>query len=376
MSIRKIQNITIFTELNEQGVSLPTELPAIMEDGSVRYIPIESWTPPTINTSVASDNIHVGSVQGYPSKVLCSVITDGIEENPISSFPSEIDDFGNPKVDIQTADIPDIDDFQYFKAKYPRSVIESFQLMQLRELLADKVILARDINHLRNAVIEIEKFLKKLSERVDELEKRVEKLERETIINGKNLGSGEGVFKDVANRIMNFKSLVGTGEVTVSSTQDEIEINVEVPPPTAGCGIPVKGSSFNICHGSDGDAKFPMKITDGSFDITKSGSFSFKMVDIKPVGVNNTVLPSLLISLGQGSTPSAGVANASGAGRILKCGDGFIFEVKNDDGTYSGLEIRSSVVDWFKNVRNSKVRGELNGNPPPDPYDISSSIYS
>ena len=369
MSIRKIQNITIFTELDEQGVSLPTELPAILEDGSVRYVPV-TWIPPTINTSVASDNIHVGSVQGYPSKVLCSVITDGIEENPISSFPSEIDDFGNPKVDIQTADIPDIDDFQYFKAKYPRSSTEGYQLMKLRELLADKVILARDINHLRNAVIEIEKFLKKLSDRVDELEKRVEKLEQETIINGKNLGSGEGVFKDVANRIMNFKSIVGSGGITVSSNGDEIQIEApEEKPATAGCGVPVKGSSFNICQGSDGDAKFPMKITDGSFNITESGSFSFKMVDLKPSGTPPTVFPSLMIVLGQGRTQTSSNVAGAGAGRILKVESGYVFEVKNNDGSYSGLEITDDNVDFYNSVSSSKVNKNLNSIS--DAYDLS-----
>ena len=284
-----------------------------------------------------------------------------------SVFPDEIDEFGNPKVDIQTADIPDIDDFQYFKAKYPRSMAEGYQLMQLRELLADKVILARDINHMRNAIIEIEKYLRKLADEIEKLKERVTILEQETIIGGNNLGSGEGVFESVANRIMNFKSIKGGGDVQVTSDGDEITIGVDVPePPEAetGCGKSLRGSNFKVCEGTEDDAKFPMSIKSGVFKFTKTGTFGFYMVDLKPAGVANQVFSSLMISLGEGAQ-----GDQDGAGRILKCVDGYIFEVKHGNGKYSGLEIRTSVVDWYRDVSVSKVQKELNNQP--NPYDMS-----
>lgn len=275
-------------------------------------------------------------------------------------FPDEIDEFGNPKVDIQTADIPDIDDFQYFKAKAPRSAVEGLQLMQLRELLADKVILARDINHLRNAVIEIEKFLRKLSDKVDDLERRVEKLERETVIDGKNLGNGEGIFESVSNRIMNFKSIKGEGGITISSDNSSITIEApEEPEPTAGCGTKVWGDAFEVC-----DATFPMRIEDGSFSITDSGAFSFKMVNLIEDEFNKSY-PSLLIVLGQGQNP-----NSHGAGRILKTLRGYIFEIKNGvKNEYSGLEVTVDNIGFYPPQSTSKINAGLKGNV--DVYDMS-----
>ena len=58
MSIRNIQNLTIYSELDEQ-ITLPSEVMAILDDLSVTYVPV-TWTPSTVNTSVAGDYIFVG----------------------------------------------------------------------------------------------------------------------------------------------------------------------------------------------------------------------------------------------------------------------------------------------------------------------------
>ena len=354
MAIRKIQNLTIFSDLNEQ-ITLPTTVLAVNDDLSQSYESV-TWYPTSVDTSVPADLVFVGTVAGYPEKVLLSCIIDGIEESPPSSFPDEIDEFGNPKVDIQTADIPDIDDFQYFKAKYPRSMAEGYQLMQLRELLADKVILARDINHMRNAIIELEKYAKKLADEIEILKARVTKLEQETIINGHNLGSGEGVFESVGNRIMNFKSIKGSGDVNVSSNGSEIDINVEIPPPTAGCGINVRAKDFEICENNT-IVKFPMRIEDGIFNFTNTGSFSFRMVKLKAGARGN--FNSLLMVLGQGQD------GGRGAGRLLKCGDGFILETQNNTqgNSFSGLEIRASNTNFYHEESSSKINQEIEGSP-------------
>ena len=370
MAIRRIDNVTYHLELDDVSMThLPNELPAIMDDGSIVYVTINSWYPSnTINTSVAGDYIFVGRVTGVPTPVLASVIIDGHEESPISVFPNEIDDFGNPKVDIQTADIPDIDDYQYFKAKYPRSVTEGMQLARLRDLLVDKVILASDINHLRNAVIEIEKFLKllearvedlerrvsDLEDRMDELEARVTQLEIETVIDGENLGSGEGLFKRVRNRIMEFRSIVGEGEVDISTIGDEVVIEV---PKQTGCGVDIYGQSYTVC----GDkVKFGGKLEDGKLSLTPNGSFGMRMVPLKQYG--DKKYNSMLMTFGVGSDQGA-----EGAGRMLKCIDGFIFEVKSSPNeTYSGFEVRKTSIGQYEGEP-SKINQEIR--------DTSLSVY-
>lgn len=353
MSIRGIDNLTFYAELDEY-IELPKEVSVKRDGVHTGYEPV-TWYPKTVNTDKPADLVFIGKVEGYPDDILCSVIIDGIEENPPSVFPGDIDEFGNRKVDIQTADIPDIDDFQYFKAKYPRSTVEGYQLMRLREKLADKVIMARDVNHMRNAIIEIEKFLKDiearvedLEERMTELEARVTQLEKETVIDGKNLGEGEGVFTEKIDRILNFKSIIGGEGVNVSSDGEEITL---VSPPTTGCGKNVKAQSYSICD-TNGEFKFPMEITDGEMKITQSGSFGFKMVDLKPDGQTGTIYPSLLISLGEGQLP-----DRRGAGRILKFLDGYLFETKAREGEYVGLEISTNMTNWYTGA--SRVKENL-----------------
>lgn len=355
MAIRRIDNVTYHLETSNTPFTLPTQLPAIMDDGSIVYANIDSWLPSsTVNISIEGDYIHVGTVLGYPSKILASVIVGGHDENPISIFPNEIDNFGNPKVDIQTADIPDIDDYQYFKAKYPRSLTEGLQLERLRDLLVDKVILASDINHLRNAVIEIEKFLRALSDRVDELENRidllelrVEKLEEETIIDGHNMGRGGEIFSHVDDRIMSFRTIVGEGDVEVTTTRNEVVIEV---PEKIGCGIPVFGESYKVCGSG---VKYSAKLSDGKLDITENGSFGFRMIPLVSTPSGN--FNSMIWTLGVGSTEGA-----EGAARMLKCNDGFIFEVKSSSGeTYSGFEVRASNIGTYEDVQWSKVNEEV-----------------
>lgn len=45
---------------------------------------------------------------------------------------------------------------------------------------------------------------------------------------GANVGGGEGVFRDKIGAVLNFKSITGTGLVAVTSTADEINVDVPV----------------------------------------------------------------------------------------------------------------------------------------------------
>lgn len=381
MAIRKIQNVTFYAELDE-NINLPSVMRATHDNGNITYEPV-SWYPNTVNTAQAGDFVFVGTISGYVEKVLASVIVNGADENPPSVFPDEIDNFGNQKVDIQTADIPDIDDFQYFKAKYPRSTTEGYQLMQLRQLLADKVILASDINHSRNAIIEIEKYLWTIRDRMDEieekindLEERVKVLEEETVIDGKNIGDGIGMFIEKEDRILKFKTIKGTGGITIDETDENVEINAAPAlPPTAGCGVPVYGKSLEVCDGTPQDVDFPMKITNGSLDITKTGSFSFKMVRLRPRGgVGTAVDRTLLISLGEGQEQGLG------AGRVLKIQSGFIFEVQDKVGyshsSYSGFVVESGKLPEFYSGKASRLLPHINQDyKNPNVYDMTSDVY-
>ena len=81
MAIKKINNITIFADLGE-SVELPMSLPVIEDGVHVGYIDVDSWYPSTVDTSVPADLVFIATISGYPEKVICSVITDGIDENP------------------------------------------------------------------------------------------------------------------------------------------------------------------------------------------------------------------------------------------------------------------------------------------------------
>lgn len=43
---------------------------------------------------------------------------------------------------------------------------------------------------------------------------------------GANVGGGEGVFRDKTGAVLNFKSITGSGDATVTSSADEVNIDV------------------------------------------------------------------------------------------------------------------------------------------------------
>lgn len=358
MAIRYIDNITILADVGE-SVALPSRLIARQTDGSFVTVPV-SWKPSTVDTSTEGEFIFEGTVSGYADKVLCSVQVGRMEDNPPSFFPDSLDQFGLPKQDIQTADIPDIDDYQYFKAKIPRTEVEEYQLKQLRELLADKIILARDINHMRNAIIAIEEYcwdlqdqidalekrVSELENRVDSLEERVEELEEETIIDGANLGYGERVFrrKNTSRRELEFRTLVGGEGIDIY--EDGNEIVIEADGSGVGCGFDVDGDSFNTC------GELPSFFSSGILALTDF--FNFQMVKIVGDRSPTGYWWSMLGVLGMGTN----VNDMRQAVRFLKADNKFLIEYRVRDDKYVGVILDSSGGDFY-NESYSLIQEEI-----------------
>lgn len=350
MAIRYIDNITILADVGE-SVTLPSKLIARQTDGSFVTVPV-SWTPSTVDTSTEGEFIFEGTVSGYADKVLCSVQVGRMEDNPPSFFPDSLDQFGLPKQDIQTADIPDIDDYQYFKAKIPRTEVEEYQLKQLRELLADKIILARDINHMRNAIIAIEEYcwdlqdqidalekrVSELENRADSLEERVEELEEETIIDGVNLGHGERVFrrKNRSRRELEFRTLVGGEGIDIYEDGNEIVIEADGSGGSGvGCGFDVDGDSFNTC------GELPSFFSSGILALTDF--FNFQMVKVVGDRSPTGYWWSMLGVLGAGSSAD----DMRQAVRFLKADDKLLIEYRVRDDKYVGVILDNSGGDFY-----------------------------
>lgn len=339
MALRYIDNLTILADVGE-SVALPSTLIARLDDGSLMTVSV-NWSPSTVDTSTEGEFIFEGTVSGYAHKVLCSVQVGIMEDNPASSFPEAIDTFGLPKKDIQTADVTDVDDYQYFKAKIPRTAVEDAQLQQLREVLADKIILGRDINHCRNAIIEVEKYCIDLQDQIDALEERVSSLEsrmdsvedrvttleEETIIDGDNVGSGDAeVFyrKDDSNRELEFRTLTGKGQADVYEDGKEIVIEVDAP---VGCGYDVKGDSFKTCN-NDSNDKFPFYAESDRFGF--ADYMNSQMVEL------SSGFYSWLFVFGQGTT-----GDFDDCVRMVKGDSKFLIEMKHGD-KYIGMELSGS----------------------------------
>ena len=365
MAIRYIDNVTILADVGEQ-VTLPSFLIARHDDGSLSTVSVV-WSPPIVDTSTEGEFIFVGTVNGYAHKVLCSVQVGRMEDNPSSVFPEAIDTFGLPKKDIQTADVPDIDDYQYFKAKIPRTMVEEYQLKQLREMLADKIILARDVNHMRNAIIEIEKYchdlqdqLDELEQRVTDLERRVDILEEETVVDGRNLGRGAEVFYEKRNRMLEFRTLVGKGDAEVYEEGREIVIDVQ--PSEMGCGFEMNSDKYNTC----GD--LPSFLSSGI--LAFSDYFNFQMVKINGNSSPQGYWYSLLGVLGMGNN----LTQMKNAVRFLKADQSFIVEIKLDDDRFVGMILDNGGGEFYDR-RYSEIQNEIYDNIDVYSDDISASRY-
>lgn len=127
------------------------------------------------NNVTSGDGI---STNGVPVVFYISILVGGIDWNPASRFPAEIDPLeADMKEPVTSADIPQVDAYQYYISLQTRSSSEESMLESLKQSLAKKMIMAKDINWLRNCTLAIENAyfalidtIKKLVNRVDFLE--------------------------------------------------------------------------------------------------------------------------------------------------------------------------------------------------------------
>ena len=363
MGIKSIQGISIMVEVGMPVVA-PTQLPVLLETDNYDLRAIINWSPSNPNyldTSVAGDHVYVATVNGTGNNtaVVSVVVGRPEESNPKSVFPDQIDDFGLPKTDIETSDIPAIDAYEFLKAKNPRHIGEDYALHQYRELLHMKMILARDINHARNAIIEIEKYLKNhpFSDYYNEMT---------------NIGRGAEVYagfdQNAKGKNAEFRTLRGGGMAEVDELSREIEIfvpdleegenitiekgaNSYVISSTASCELDCDShpsvGSINIC---------PNDETSYNTWFTNDGigwnSFNWKMLPLKGGYAN-----SLLMRFGTG----VDVNTRNGQGFMLKAQKTFIIEMKTvgSGGTrYEGIELGNGTNDFYSSTR-SKIREAL-----------------
>ena len=335
MSRRYVENVTLMADINEH-VELPDYLIALENDFNYEKVPVEYWTDGDGNrvkvppTDVAGEFIYEGVVVGYVHKVYCSVVVGTLDDCPPSVFPEEIDNFGVPKKDVNTADVPAIDDYQYFKAKMNRTKVEQYQLRQLSEELYNRIIIARDINHIRNAVIELEKFAKVLEERIEDLEKRMDEVERRldelednVVVDAENIGNGEGeVYSDYSSarpygKKLEFRTLLAGDNINITTSGDEVEISAEVPES--------EGVSMDSC----GQGTFRAD----NFEVCSEFIKFSEYMGLRFCQTQDSKSIYFILGVGEG------VQNFKNAGRIFKGKRDFIIEMKTANGTFSGLHI-------------------------------------
>lgn len=361
MAWKQVQNPTILANLNE-SVELPKEVYALdmTEEGKLTgwfLVPISKWEDSNGNevthakTDVKAEFMYFGTIAGYVHKVYCSVVVGDSNGNPESKFPTDIrdvtdeskpDQFGIPKNEVRTADMPNIDDYQYLKSKKNRTTWESAQLQKLTELMASKIIMARDINALRNAINNTQEFCLSLKRQLDE-----------TVTDGENIGDGEGevysgtVDNEDIGKTMQFRTIKAGENIDVSTNGDEVEISAKVPesPEISSdfCGLdPMKARSYDTCSrfwkgegeggGEDAGAYY------------RFGGSKYLGIKMRKAGETGEAF-SMLHVFGMGDGEKGGMINA---GRIFKGKRDFIIEMKVDDGKYSGIHILGKREDDTK----------------------------
>lgn len=357
MAQRYIDNITIMADVGEV-VELPTTVVVLEDSFTYSTATVAKWVDgdgaiiTTPDTSVEGDFIYEGTVVGYAHKIYCSVVVGDLDDNPQSVFPEEIDQFGLPKKSVNTADVPDVDDYQYFKAKMNRTQVEQYQLKQLTEALASKIIMARDINHTRNAVIEIEKYCKDLNDRlgqlegrVDDLETRVDDLEDAVVVDAENLGTGAEVYSRMKSarpygNTLQFKTLVAGEGIAIDEDREEITITADIEVPDGGINMDNCGSgetfradNYEVCS-----------------DHIKFGDY----MGLKWCDTSDS--KSILFVLGVGENDR----NFINAGRIFKGTRNLVIEMKTKQG-FSGIDINSETgkVDIYENDGTTHLEGVL-----------------
>ncbi len=350
MAWKPIQNITLLAKEGDKVV-LPTQAPSIDIDanGNIQntiLVDIDFWKDQNDNivTEARTDKIaefmYYGTVKGYPHTVYCSVVVGDSNENPMSEFPTDFkdvknddkpDEFGISKEEVRTSDMPNITDYQYFKAKKNRTTFENAQLQKITELMTSKIIMARDINHLRNSIINTQKFCLSLKRALDE-----------AVTDGENIGRGEGeIYSGIIDNIdnfgkkMQFRTLTAGENVSISTNGDEIEISAKGGSEISNdmCSLdPISVKSIKTCSLThDGKA---LK------DVKANGSF-FKFGDSLGVKVARAGVtePTMMLVFGRGDGIENSMVNA---GRLYKGLRDFIWEIKFNDGQYAGIRIKGN----------------------------------
>lgn len=380
MAWKNVQNITLLAKLNER-ISLPTKAIAIdiRDDGtsSLETVLVNTWrnnkneVVTMGDTTKEGEFMYYGDITGYPQPVYLSLVVGSNEQNPKSKFPIEFadiktsdtpDQYGVPKVEVRTADMPNIDDYQALKSKKNKTGFESAQEQKLTELLSAKIIKAEDINALRNAVINTQQFCLNLVKPFSK-----------TFTDMENVGNGQGrVYAGSINntddfgKIGTFRSLKAGDNVSINQDGDNIIINADVPPPSPDgeqnpnfCQLndPVTAKSFATCKLVHKENGHPMR--DGSY---------YKFADFLGMKViqvgNNPNHLSIMQVFGSGDGVNTGMVNA---GRILKGTRDFIIEIKTGSNTYSGLHIcgkhnsdqNTGKVFLYENDTKSHIAGAL-----------------
>lgn len=379
MAWKQVQNPTILANLND-NIELPREVYAldIDDNGNTSgwfLVTVTEWTDAnnnvvtTARTDVEAEFIYYGKISGYAHTVYCSVVVGDIEENPESEFPTDFEDvtdedkpdeFGLPKQEVRTADMPNIDDYQYLKSKKNRTTWESAQLQKLTELMASKIIMARDVNHVRNAIVNTQEFCLSLRRALDDV-----------VTDGENIGSGEGEVyagltdnDDNFGKKMQFRTIKAGDNINVSTNGDEVEISAEVPEAPGQssdfCTLdPIKARSYDTCslfYKQDGEGGGE---NGGAY--YRFGGSKFLGIKVRRAGQTGDAF-SMLHVFGMGDGVDKGMVNA---GRIFKGKRDFIIEMKtgvDPEPTYSGIHIYGSredenkgKVDTYVNDKTSRI---------------------
>lgn len=306
--------------------SVPTQFPALMNDGNYQIRNVAYWdspTPHTVNTSTKGEYIFTGKLDGTGNNTIYLSVIVGreTEQNPPSVFPDSVDEF-IPKIDIETADIPSIDSYQYLKSKNPRHAGDDAALAQYRELLEAKMILAKDINHAQNCIVKIEEYLyehpftryyKGLS----------------------NTGSGARVFKQENQyndgKIGDLRTIEGGENISVEEGADSIVIHADVPPvpdleEMINCMTDLEAGSFQPC----GDIN-----TSFHNEGIHWGGFNWRMVTMG--GDNPSGFKTMLMQFGSGWD----LSHRHGQGWIVKGNNAFIMEIKD---AYAANRFKAMVI--------------------------------
>lgn len=351
MAWRIVENFSLIVAVNEPLVLPVTSVGIdIKPDGTNNgweVVPIARWknskgeVVTRADTTIKGEFMYYGEVSGYPQPVYLSLVVGHNEENPPSKFPIEFmtivdedrpDEYGVPKREVRTADMPNIDDYQALKSKKNKNTFESAQEQKLTELLSAKIIKAEDINALRNALINTQKFCLSLVTPFNL-----------TYTDMENVGNGEGrIYADsITNtdsfgKIASFRSLKSGDNIDIRQDGDNIVINAEIPPPEGGeitndfCALdPVKAKSFETCD---------LLYKPNAHALIGGAYYKFAdYLGMKTIQVaNNPNIKSTMFVLGQGDGISNMMING---GRILKGARDLIIEMKTGANTYSGIQI-------------------------------------